>query len=509
VPPQRAGRMPCKGFIDYAWVFEALSSPFAFTPFVLIWAAALIWLLNSTAQEFFVPPLEYWSRRLNLTPELAGATLVALGNGAPDLAAVVTAARTNDLSLGLSEVLGANMSIICITGGVVCLMARKVCETPEPASCQAEDGLQVQGSEQTLADDGPKCDSSAGEVSATQVGNAAGFDRVSIGWYCATLAYLSFLVMTGRLSMQFVMPMPVLYLFYLLSLWMASSTHATPAPSEHLAIVHPSISDLPGLTTPLAISPLALLGWMLAWPTYLVRWVLIPSADLQWDARRRVLSSCSPCGLTLLWVACRTSDFQDLGMACQSSLLGLAMTLTLLIYVSSDDGPKLPWFYPGLTLLSKMSSIIVLSLIAGELTSLVEAVGLLGSIPRLWLGSTVISWGNSLGDLVTGMAMVRQGQMRAAMTAVFAGPLFNCLVGCGFALALACARQGGHAIIGTGAAKAVLLTNLGFLLVASLLATLSLRSIRQQGYSWVWPWLLFALYAIFLPCILALESGTS
>ena len=52
------------------------------------------------------------------------------------------------------------------------------------------------------------------------------------------------------------------------------------------------------------------------------------------------------------------------------------------------------------------------------------------------LGLTVLAWGNSVGDLSTNMAMARKGLSNMAMTACFAGPVFNMLVGLGLGFSL-------------------------------------------------------------------------
>jgi hypothetical protein len=44
------------------------------------------------------------------------------------------------------------------------------------------------------------------------------------------------------------------------------------------------------------------------------------------------------------------------------------------------------------------------------------------------LGLTVLAWGNSVGDMSTNMAMARKGLANMAMTACYAGPVFNLLV---------------------------------------------------------------------------------
>jgi sodium/potassium/calcium exchanger 6 len=44
------------------------------------------------------------------------------------------------------------------------------------------------------------------------------------------------------------------------------------------------------------------------------------------------------------------------------------------------------------------------------------------------LGLTVLAWGNSVGDMSTNCAMARKGLANMAMTACYAGPVFNLLV---------------------------------------------------------------------------------
>ena len=53
----------------------------------------LICVLTSTARVFFVPPIEFLSKKLNLSPDIAGITLLALGNGAPDVMTVRACVR--------------------------------------------------------------------------------------------------------------------------------------------------------------------------------------------------------------------------------------------------------------------------------------------------------------------------------------------------------------------------------------------------------------------------------
>lgn len=69
--------------------------------------------------------------------------------------------------------------------------------------------------------------------------------------------------------------------------------------------------------------------------------------------------------------------------------------------------------------------------IASELVGMLNFLGILSGIPHSILGITILAWGNSMCDLSTNVAMARKGLSNMAMTACFAGPVFNLLMGIG------------------------------------------------------------------------------
>ena len=66
----------------------------AFVPFNLIILAIAMYLLGSTADIYLSPALETISEKLGCSESLAGVTLLALGNGAPDMFAAISAGGT-------------------------------------------------------------------------------------------------------------------------------------------------------------------------------------------------------------------------------------------------------------------------------------------------------------------------------------------------------------------------------------------------------------------------------
>ncbi|CAN6462858.1 unnamed protein product [Victoria cruziana] len=87
-----------------------------------------------------------------------------------------------------------------------------------------------------------------------------------------------------------------------------------------------------------------------------------------------------------------------------------------------------------LLLMNFVMSVFWISLVAGELLSCLSAVGIILNVPPALLGLTVLAWGNSVGDLVADVAVAKAGQPAMAIAGCFAGPMFNMLIGFGSAL---------------------------------------------------------------------------
>ena len=80
--------------------------------------------------------------------------------------------------------------------------------------------------------------------------------------------------------------------------------------------------------------------------------------------------------------------------------------------------------------------------IADALVSLLNFIGIILRIPGPVIGLTILAWGNSMGDLSANMTMARKGLANMAMTACFAGPVFNILVGLGLGFSSLAAQTG-------------------------------------------------------------------
>ena len=88
------------------------------------WLLVLFYLLGTTASDYFSRTLEKLSNAWNLSPAVAGVTLLAIGNGAPDVFSSVAAFTSSDSSgsIGFSCVLGGALFITTVVSGTVALV---------------------------------------------------------------------------------------------------------------------------------------------------------------------------------------------------------------------------------------------------------------------------------------------------------------------------------------------------------------------------------------------------
>jgi len=95
-----------------------------------------------------------------------------------------------------------------------------------------------------------------------------------------------------------------------------------------------------------------------------------------------------------------------------------------------------------LTCVAFVMSVTWMDATAGELVSLLTALGKIHGVSETLLGATVLAWGNSVGDIVADVTVAREGHPAMAIAACFAGPLFNLLMGLSAGLAIATETHG-------------------------------------------------------------------
>ncbi|KAL3623578.1 hypothetical protein CASFOL_032394 [Castilleja foliolosa] len=445
------------GFLNYLILFYCdceKIQPLGYIALTL-WLLALFYLLGNTAADYFCYSLEKLSGLLKLPPTVAGVTLLPLGNGAPDVFASIAAfVGTDSGEVGLNSVLGGAVFVTCIVVGVVSL-------------CVAEKDIKID----------KRC-----------------FFR-DVGFFLVSLVSLLIILVVGKVSVGGAIAFVLIYIVYALfvvggeivrkhgrrlkTLGLAipllpvtgdesvdedgflsnGSNDGVPHLLPHwMWASHVAVFSNEVARTGECEKPKCLWGWndndnnsesqsyfscsclcsLLELPLSIPRRLTIPIVEEErWSKNYAVASAFfAPILLSFIWSS--SGDHRARGIVfIFGALVGCTFGLLAVVYTKSDHPPRkflLPWVLGGF-----LMSIVWFYIVANELVALLVALGVILKIKPSVLALTVLAWGNSMGDLMSNVAIAINGGpggVQIAMSGCYAGPMFNTLVGLGLSLTL-------------------------------------------------------------------------
>ncbi|CAJ1415475.1 unnamed protein product [Effrenium voratum] len=460
----------CQGVLmNYLTVLQTTTRPRVTGAALILAATFLTWLMVDTAQLFFLPALLYWSRRMHLSPEMAAATLLALGNGAPDAADAVAAAQLQDLPLGLSDLTGSNL---CSDAG-----QRLQCAWGQRFHHILSTHARGQGHYQVL-----------------------------LVFYCAAIVLLIFGLRKAVVNFWVGCALPALYAVYVL--WLAF-VNAEENDNISRARRRSSVTDVAMENALACLSPptesTEMLPWLLMLPFTVLRLACIPPCDLRWDMSRRFLHAVCPIGN---YVVCLMAGYLDLPSVKEGVAIGAVLVLLSVSIFAFGAKPTvykgalehLPWFYTLMAIVALVSSIMWLGMLSSEITSLLEGVFRHFEMNRLRSGFTLLAWGNCAGDLVASYSLAVMGKYSLALNGLVASQFFNMAVGFGTSLILVTAEDKELTVFAHGWPLAVrdplLACAVALAMTVATLAVFSIRDVHVQ--SPMWAIVLGTIYMVFL-----------
>jgi sodium/potassium/calcium exchanger 6 len=155
-------------------------------------------------------------------------------------------------------------------------------------------------------------------------------------------------------------------------------------------------------------------------------------------------------GLSPFWFAYYIWSGHEINLLAKGSifyfliwwLLTLFMASSVLRFAPGGAGQMPMGIATPIALYGFIMAATWIDWVADHLVSLLDFMGIVLHIPGSIMGLTILAWGNSMGDLSANMTMARKGLANMAMTACFAGPIFNILMGLGLGFSTLAAKTG-------------------------------------------------------------------
>ncbi|XP_057326769.1 mitochondrial sodium/calcium exchanger protein-like isoform X4 [Microplitis mediator] len=173
-------------------------------------------------------------------------------------------------------------------------------------------------------------------------------------------------------------------------------------------------------------------------------------------------------------------------------ILGGIASAILIAKTSLDEPPK---YHNAFALLGFSGATLVVWVIASEVMAVLESIGFASGISDAMLGLTLLAWGNSVGDLISNVAIARQGFARMGYSACFGGPLFNTLVGLGLNWSFTALR---HSDYRTKIINSDMMPGCLAFLLCSLITSTIYLNITGFAVRHSYGYLLYSIYFVFM-----------
>ncbi|XP_016496449.1 cation/calcium exchanger 5-like [Nicotiana tabacum] len=426
---QKSNPSPCN-FTDSNGIFNYFSfhyclfqeNPFLSIPFFTFCVFLQFYILIKTAQDYFSVVVTKLSSHLRLSPSMGAVTLLALGNGAPDVFASVAAVRGGQARTGFGAILSAGTFVSAFVVGFVAIYAAPFPVDPAP------------------------------------------FVR-DVMFYLTAALFLFYVYLSAEIFLWQAIGFVGFYLFFVgfvfyMDFGMGGEKGKGAKSGGEVVLVrndevHVGIIELDSekgkvlgtledgkkqTTGSWQVIEKVTVIWKL--PVSMLLKLTIPqTAPSEWS-RFYLSANIALCPLLLL-LSCKSFVplnhpisflLSDTHFPLWFIVFCASCSLAILHFIVEKEAPKTEQM-PAVVIAFVMS-VFWISTVAGELLNCLAVLGVLLKLPAAFLGLTVLAWGNSVGDLVADVAVAKAGQPAMAMAGCFAGPMFNMLFGLGTALVI-------------------------------------------------------------------------
>ncbi|OQR86349.1 Ca2 :Cation Antiporter (CaCA) Family [Achlya hypogyna] len=429
-----------------------------------LWLIVLFYLLGNTADEYFSPTLSTLCTQFHIPYDVAGVTFLAFGNGAPDVFSSLASSTSGTMETGLNALLGGAMFVTTVVVGAVLTSSTspKVAVPPRAfcrdvlsllivtmliVLCVLEESTTYMAvfpiiyAVYVLVVVLPTC-------CAKPVPTARDRGVLFAFWHSPQLFTSSppltsyrFVTMTS-LAKE---PAPQAFSGDIYDTYFGSNQEQLASPLIDTTDADDSDASH-RLTTP---RPPAVptvrrrLGCLLRWQTLvwlcldLPREATIPMVVVrpQGWSRAKAAMFVTTAPVLVLALSGLPAGRPHLWAAVGGTCIGLSLVTFVSTY--HRTAPTSPAVIMSFFALGFAACVAWIYGVASELVAVLAAVGHITTLPPSVVGLTILSWGNSIGDWITNVAIAKGGCPEMALAGCFGGPVFNLLVGLGLPMLLA------------------------------------------------------------------------
>eukprot|EP00892_Ulva_mutabilis_P001123 jgi/Ulvmu1/11010/UM007_0190.1 len=390
------------------------------------WIFGLLLMLMVVTQRFFCPALEVVSDFLRLPPNVAGATLLSLGNGAPDFFTQIAAVSQMDSSsipIALGEPIGAGLFVSNVVLAFVVLVGGR--------------GSPVEVEQRAFLRD--------------------------VGFYCGATLLVTAIAADQRISLVEALLMLGYYGLFVTYIAVFERTPGGPeSPSLGADVADP---DSGAASHPLLLEgmlsveaapesdngngngrdgghpPPGLLARMQV-PLHCLARLTMPEVATQGSSYYpRACAVLLPITAPIFVVLVKKLAFGSAPALNLDALIygavcsGFAAVITAALYPA---GGRHTGVLTGVfTVMAFSMSVLWMNILSGEMVRAWKVLGFIHGASQRMLGVTVLAWINSAPDFISDVSLAHAGLPSMAVAATFASPLFTLLGGLGITFLVA------------------------------------------------------------------------
>ena len=414
----------------------------------IIFVSLAFKFISSTAEEYLEPALTRCAQEFNFSESFAGVTLIALANGAPDIIASFTAAKSIDaIPLTIGALFGSGLFTTTIV-----LSA---------------------------------CIISVGKLHA----NGPILIR-DVGFYLIGVLYIILFAVIGQITFFSCIGFYLLYIMFIIfvlkherminqlkkndkggSLNMSHNNLSNLMDSKSKNI-DSIMKNLPGIIThqqfieetiksdkavqqvsknnttiDLPVSNLAppplykrlchimsrSLSVLINYPFYLCREFTIPySDDDKWNKKIAIVQPFS--GALFVIFSLNLFSFMILHIWTIPVTILICSMFSIYIWKIGDNEGIPEKLLPFYVFASFIISCMWIHFIISLLMNFLEFINIISGLPMNFIALTLLAWGNSMNDFFVDLAIAKKGLTVTALSGIFAGQFFNLMIGLGTSL---------------------------------------------------------------------------